>query len=242
MVMELTETEKEMLYNAIAQDTLNRTSQMKKQHNEMSLAKISLRYKTVETDENGIVISANSAPIPAVSVEHVTYETASNIEELYSNVCFEVTSSSINTIKVLNQLGFEKYTTLTQPQGIKAVVAVTGSPYYETRGANMWYTASTFDDFGFADHINWIDSKESYFDPQQVAQIADSCTSTIYGPSIKGNEPFFMVLFVNDDIDLRYVFEQQPEVACYYMTYDNAPQFVKDEFVKHIDNGGYIIK
>ena len=183
-----------------------------------------------------------TAPIPAVSVEHVTYETASNIEELYSNVCFEVTSSSINTIKVLNQLGFEKYTTLVQPQGIKAVVAVTGSPYYETRGANMWYTASTFNDFGFADHINWIETKENYFDAEQIAQIAQSCTSTIYGPSIKGNEPFFMVLFVNDDIDLRYVYEQQPEVACYYMTYDNAPQFVKDEFVKHIDNEGYVIK
>lgn len=242
-ILDLTESEKEMLYNAIAQDTLNRTSQMKKQHSEMSLAKISLRYRTVETDKNGIVISENSAPIPAMSEKSgYTYEVAANIEELYSNVCFEVTSSSINTIKALNQLGFEKYTTLTQPEGIKAVVAVTESPYYETRGANMWYTASTFNDFGFADHINWTDSKESYLDPQQVAQIADSCTSTIYGPSISDREPFFMVLFVNDDIDLRYVYEQQPEVACYYMTYDNAPQFVKDEFVKHIDNEGYVIK
>ncbi|MBR2028758.1 MAG: hypothetical protein IKA10_07235 [Oscillospiraceae bacterium] len=241
MRLELTGSEKEMLYNAIAQDTLNRTSQMKKQHNEMSLAKISLRYKTVETDRNGIVLSENSASIPAASV-HYTYETVANIEELYSGVCFEVTSSSINTIKALNQLGLEKYTTLAQPQGIKAVVAISGSPYYDTRSANFWLSAKSFDDLGFADHINWTENQKGYFDPQQVAQIADSCTSTIYGPSIKEREPLFMVLFVNEDIDLRYIYDEQPEVICYYMTYDNAPQFVKDEFAKYIYDGGYVIK
>ena len=240
-ILDLTETEKEMLYNAIAQDTLNRTSQMKKQHSEMYLAKISLRYRVVKTDSNGIVLAENSMAVPESSV-HYTYDTAYSEEELYNNVCFEVTSSSINTIKALKELGLEKYTTLTQPEGIKAIVAVTGSPYYETSGANFWSTAKYFNDIGFADNINWNESKEGYLDAEQVAQIAGSCTSTIYGPSIKNREPIFEVLFVNDDIDLRYVYDQQPEVACYYMTYDNAPQFVKDEFAKHIDNGGYVIK
>ena len=240
MILNLTDSEKEMLYNAIGQDVLNRTSQMKKQQDEMYLAKISLRYRTVETDGNGIVLSENSAPIPASS-EQYRYTTEKYENELYTNVCFEVTSSSINTIKALKVLGLEQYTTITQPEGIRAVVSVSSSPYYETRGTHFWTTGNNFNDFNFADHINYTESRENYFDAEQISQIAESCTSTIYGPSIKESEPIFCVAFVNDDIDLRYVYEQLPEVACYYMTYEDAPQFVKDEFAKHIDNGGYVI-
>lgn len=244
-ILQLTESEKELLYNAIAQDTLNLTSQMKKQHDEMSLAKINLVYKAIRTDENGIVLSADSSPLVLVETAAAApyYEEKETYQyDLYSNVFFEVTSASINTIKALNQLGLTQYTALAQPENLKAVVSLGSAPYYDTRSANFWTTGSRFGDIPFAENIDWSEHKNSYYDAQQVAQIADGCTSIVYTPSIEENEPVFAVVFTDADTDLRHIYETQAECICYYMTYNNAPQFIKDEFARHIKEGGWEVK
>ena len=228
--LDLTESEKELLYNAIAQDTLNRTSQMKKQHNEMSLARIALRYKSVKTDNHGVVIAENSAPSVMVAGKHY-YDSGDYWEyEMYSEVCFEVCESSINTIKALKQLGLEQYTTLTQPENMKAVVALDAAPYYSNVSANFWMTSNHFEEYGFADQINWNGRSKAYYDAEQIAQIAQACTSIVYSPAV-GDEAVFAVVFAQEDADLRNLYESQVECICYYMPYDQAPQFLKDDFI-----------
>ena len=229
-VLNLTESETELLYNAIAQDVLNRTSQMKKQHNEISLAKISLRYKSVKSDDRGVAIAEN---FESAAVVADAYHGESTIEyEMYSNVCFEVCESSINTIKALKELGLEQYTTLTQPQNMKAIVALDVGPYYSNRSANFWMTSANFDETGFADQINWQQRNMAYYDEEQIAQIADACTSIVYSPAV-ADEEVFAVVFAPEDADLRYVYENQIECICYYMPYSQAPQFIIDGFVQN---------
>ena len=243
--LELSESEKELLYNAIAQDTLNLTSQMKKQHSEMSLAKINMVYKTIKTDENGIVLSADSKPmvtVESVAVAPYYEEKETYAYDLYSNAYYEVTSASVNTIKALNQLGLTQYTTLARPDNIKAVVSLGSAPYYDTMSANFWTTGRRFSDISFAENIDWSERKNTYFDAQQIAQIADGCTSIVYTPSVAENEPVFAVVFTDADTDLRHIYETQAECICYYMTYDKAPQFIKDEFANHIQQGGWYVK
>jgi len=246
--LELDESEKEMLYNAIAQDTLNLTSQMKKQHSELSLAKINMVYKTIRTDENGIALSENSSPI-VVTVESAAgmpapyYEEKETYEyQLYSNAYYEVTSASVNTIRALKELGLAQYTQLSQPENLKAVVSLGSAPYYDTRSANFWTTGNRFTDLGFAENIDWSQYKNTYYDAQQVSQIAESCTSIVYSPAIEENEPVFAVVFTDADTDLRHIYETQAECSCYYMTYDEAPQFIRDQFAQYIQQGGWVVK
>jgi len=52
----------------------------------------------------------------------------------------------------------------------------------------------------------------------------------------------FAVVFTDADTDLRHIYETQAECICYYMTYDKAPQFIKDEFANHIQQGGWYVK
>ena len=135
----------------------------------------------------------------------------------------------------MQQLGLTQYTTVQIPQDMKAVVSIGSSPYYETTSANFWITSKNFDDYGFADHINYAQHKLLTTDAEEIAQIAEGCTSTVYSPSV-GEKPVFAVIFAKADADISHVYESEPECICYYLPYDEAPQFVKDYFAEYYED------
>lgn len=225
--LDLSDEDKQLLYNAIAQDVLNRTSQMKQQTDSIYLAKINFRYKKIDN------------PVPTSSgVDMVEYTYAyksgkyDNTDELYMGYCYEVTGDSINTIKVLNQLGLTQYTNPQQPENIKVVISPDVYNINATR--NFFMTGNVFDNYDIAYEIGWNAEKTVYTDAQQIAQIIDSCTSTVYAPNgdPKGYErkKLMWLAIIDADADINSSEANDSNCACYYMSYEKAPQFVKDNY------------
>ncbi len=213
--LKLSDIETKLLYDAMAQDTLNITSQMKAQNKGISLAKIELVYKKM----------SEISDYP----ENDYGKTGNNVN-MYENVCFDVTQNCVNTITALNQLGLKKYTKLEVPQNLKAIVVIGMAPYYDIWTDNFWHTANIFNNRGIAEDILWYDSKIIYTQPEKIELLSENSTSALYSPSVRDNA-VFSVLFTTENIETDGITAEDIKCAAYYMAFNDAPQFVKDDFV-----------
>ena len=148
-------------------------------------------------------------------------------DELYMGYCYEVTGDSINTIKALNQLGLTQYTNPQQPENIKVVISPDVYNINATR--NFFMTGNVFDNYDIAYEIGWNAQKAVYTDAQQIAQIIDSCTSTVYAPNGYPKKLMWLAI-IDADADINSLEANDSNCACYYMPYEKAPQFVKDKY------------
>ncbi len=199
--IKLDDAGKELLYNAIAQDTLNYTSQMRCQQKGNILAQIKVNYKSVFDKKNKQTF------------------------EKYENVIFNVTESNINTIKALQELGLEQYTTINIPEDVKAVVGVSHDIYM----SKSLYTP--LGQYYYDEYYMMKDMMDVqtiiYEDLEMIKEISENTSSMLYRPSINGI--YFSVVFIPTSYNSN---ENLTETMQYVMSYENAPEFVKRDVEK----------
>ncbi|MBE6887063.1 MAG: ABC transporter permease [Ruminococcaceae bacterium] len=226
----LTDAQKSKLYNAMAQDTLNITRQMKDQRVGPVFARISVNYKEMSEEVYKNLIKMET-PVVAVRVEEkVSYaEPYNNDYPLYENVVFDVTQDCINTIRVLEELGFGQYTTPATSENMKAVVVALTSPLdYNTQNP-YWQTNTNFDQHYLADQFRWEEPSRvrEYTSAEKVAQLADASRVSLYAPRQDG--VFYAVMFIEEGIDWRSMEYGEYEMMVYYIQANKAPDFVKSD-------------
>lgn len=226
----LTDAQKSKLYNAIAQDTLNITRQMKDQRSGAILARISVNYKEMSDEVYRDLIKMQTEAVSVMVEEKVSYtEPYNNDYPLYENVIFDVTPDCINTIRALEELGLGQYTTPAPTENMKAIVVALTSPIDYNTQDPYWQTNAGFDQYYYADHFRWEDTSRvrEYTDAEKVAQLADASQVSLYAP--RQNGTFYAVMFMEDGIDWRSMEYGEYEMMVYYISANKAPDFVKND-------------
>ena len=236
--VKLSDEDKALLYEAIVKDTLNITRQMKDQRTGPVLARIRVNYSddldVIEKYLNVPQSGFSSIRAPQVAVMETTsayyYAKEKNQMSLYNNVLFDVTEDCINTIAALKKVGLEQYTTLTMPEGMKAVVMYTYYPYRESRQAPYYRTNTAFDQFDFAETVRWeeADRIKAYTDTEKISQLADTSRVRLYAPA--QTESFYAVIFMDEDVDFRESEVGDYEYMAYYISGNDAPDFIEKDF------------
>ena len=238
--VKLSDADKALLYEAIAKDTLNITRQMKDQRTGPVLARIRVNYSddldVIEKYLNVPQAGFSSIRAPQVAMMETTadyyYAKEKNQMSLYSNVIFDVTEDCINTIAALKKVGLEQYTTLTMPEGMKAVVMYTYYPYRESREAPYYRTNTFFDQFEFAETVRWeeADRVKSYTDAEKISQLADISRVRLYAPA--QTENFYAVIFMDEDVDFRESEVGDYDYMAYYLSGNDTPDFIEKDFAE----------
>lgn len=223
----LSAQQKLKLYNAIAQDTLNITRQMKDQRSGTILARISVNYKEMSDEIYKTIVKSETAAVMVEQVSLYAVPHDSNYT-LYENVIFDVTPDCINTIRVLEELGLGQYTTPAPTENMKAIVVALASPIDYTNNP-YWQTNTGFDQYYYADHFRWEDTSRvrEYTDAEKVAQLADASQVSLYAP--RQNGTFYAVMFMEENIDWRSMEYGEYEMMIYYISANKAPDFVKND-------------
>lgn len=243
LVNNLTDSQKTKLYNAMAQDTLNITRQMKDQHRGPVLARIGVNYIDVTSEDfNGMLKKSETNMIESVTVEIAAngyYHGDKYPNELYRNVIFNVTPDCINTIKALEEIGLGQYTTLTMPENMQAVVLACYSPLDYDSNKPYWKTDKYFDQTYDFDMFRYEDKNRvvEYSDPQQLAQLAESCQVSLYGPS--QSKTFYAVAFMEKGTDWEILDRESLDCMIYYISGNNVPDFVKNDLAAHYNEDNY---
>ena len=224
----LTAQQKLKLYNAIAQDTLNITRQMKDQRSGTILARISVNYKEMSDEIYKTIVKSETAAVMVEQVSSYAVPHDSNYP-LYENVIFDVTPDCINTIRVLEELGLGQYTTPAPTENMKAVVVALTTPIDYNTNNPYWQTNTGFDQYYYADHLRWEDTSRvrEYTDAEKVAQLADASQVSLYAP--RQNGTFYAVMFMEEGIDWRSMEYGEYEMMIYYISANKAPDFVKND-------------
>ena len=238
--VKLSDEDKELLYSAIAQDTLNITRQKKDQRTGPVLARIQINYSSdLDVIEKYINVPQNSfssfrAPQAAAVETTSAYYHAKekNQMALYDNVLFDVTEDCINTISALKNIGLEQYTTLTVPEGIKAVAMYTYYPYRESRQAPYYRTNTYFTQYEFAENARWEEPErvKIYTDADKVSQLAQASKARLYAPAQK--DCYYAVVFMDEDVDFHIKEADDYDFMAYYVSANDAPDFIKKDFAK----------
>lgn len=246
----LTEAQKEKLYNAMAQDTLNITRQMKDQRKGPVLARIGINYVTInnvvgnytrgEEAETTVVSEASAVEIKqytqyAYDRSNYDYE----YTQLYTNVVFDVTQDCINTIRALEELGLGQYTTLTVPENLKAVVFAAYHPLDYNYNKPYWATNWNFEQYEIIDNLRYEETLRirEYTETDQINQLVSSSQTSLYAPSQKNT--FYVVAFVDKDVEWRETEVAAYNAMCYYISSNNAPEFVKSDLSDYADGSIY---
>lgn len=227
----LTEEQKAKLYNAIAQDTLNITRQMKDQRTGPVFARISVNYKeSSEAAQKALAQKAKAAGEAAeITVAREGVEPVTDGYPVYENVVFDVTQDCINTIRVLEELGLSQYTALTVPENMKAVVLAATTPLDYNTQRPYWLTNTDIDQYNLIDAFRWEDVTRvaEYTDSAQVAQLVQNSQVSLYAP--RQNRTFYAVMFVENDVDWRGLEVGEYDCMVYYISSNKAPDFVKED-------------
>lgn len=238
LLRNLTDSEKAKLYNAIAQDTINITRQMKDQRKGAVFARIQINYNNDKAAVAAALAHHQQMTAQKEATEETTVELAAphyagyskeKYDSVYTNVVFDVTQDCINTIRVLTELGLEQYTQFTLPQDKFAVVMpVYFSFNYDDRNP-YWRANTKFDQYEIMDNLRWEDMERIalYTDEQKIDQLAKLCQTSLYMPAQKYYP--YAVAFIDKDADWREIDVKDFDFAVYYMSDANAPDFVKKD-------------
>ena len=238
--VKLGDEDKALLYEAIAKDTLNITRQMKDQRTGPVLARIRINYSddldVIEKYINTPQPFINSIRAPKVAVMETTeayyHAKENNAMALYHGVLFDVTEDCINTIAALKQIGLEQYTAITMPEGMKAVVMYTYYPYRESRQAPYYRTNTSFEQFEFAETVRWeeADRVKTYTEAEELGQLASTSRTRLYAPAQE--KCFYAVIFMDEDVDFRESEVGDYDYMAYYISGNDAPDFIDKDFAK----------
>ena len=241
----------EKLYDAIAQDTLNVTRQMKDQHSGPVLARIEIIYKDDgETVAEYLNSRAGAEPkngevmIPQVEAATAPYYNIEkeDVNPLFHNVIFDVTEGCINTIAALKELGYEEYTTLTIPEDMVAYVQYLYYPMDGSHNDIYWQTNKYFNQIAFYDNMRWNENErtEEFSDPQQLSELSAASRTVLYGAG--QDKEFYMVLFCEKGTDFKYTESEDAQFMAYYISGEDIPDFVQFENLDRdwVERVGYI--
>ena len=241
----LTDSQKAKLYEAIALDTLNITRQMKDQRRGPVISRISVNYNRVNKADFAASAEINEEEVSvAVKAEiaigdSIHYEQEKNTGELYQNVIFSVTQDCINTLKVLEEIGYGEYTTLTMPENMQAVVYACYSPIDYDSDKPYWITDKFFDQAEDFDMFRYDDGGRirEYTDPQQLMQLAQESQVSLYGPS--QSKTFYAVAFMEKGTDWRDAEREKVDCMIYYISGNNAPDFIVNALADYYTDDNY---
>lgn len=151
----------------------------------------------------------------------------------YSNVAFPILSTATNTIKVLKDLNIYDGLAPKISDDVKVIITANMSygPYWQNNMGNIIYsTIHSFENSNNANSYEYMikDLKysESYFEtenPQQINEIASLVTN-----AVKETEQNLLVVFYNKNAT-DYDSFLNSEKAYYYLSYDNAPDYIKQK-------------
>ena len=239
----LTKAQKEKLYNAIAQDTINITRQMKDQRMGPVLARIGINYVTLN-EAVGNYVKSEETTAAVVSLEtaeivgrYTNY--AYDYERMYTNVVFDVTQDCINTIRVLEELGLGQYTTLEVPENLRAVVFASYHPLDYSSNKPYWTTNWSFEQYEFMEPLRYEEPTRiaEYTVSEQISQLVNNSQTGIYAPSQE--KILYSVTFIDADVDWRSLEMGEYDFMSYYITSNNAPDFVKQDLALYADEPIY---
>lgn len=210
--LNLNDEQRNMLYNAIAQDTLNMTSQMKTQQKGIIYARISINYKNIEEKPK---LENNKPQNQLVEMPE------------YTDVVFNVTDASINTINALKQIGLEQYTQINIPEDVSVIVAP-NCEYYNSVIVEEDYSSS-FDTYPDMYDLDPVNSKR-YEDVDKLKQLAETSSTIMYMPSEENR--YFSVYFVPKDFVFNGEEYNPKNIMAYYLSYKDVPDFIKQDFTE----------
>ncbi len=213
--LNLNDEQRNILYNAIAQDTLNMTSQMRIQEKGVIYAKIAVNYKILSSKK--------------INKEYKNLAYTIDERPEYTGVVFNVTQSSINTINALKQIGLEQYAQLNIPEDVNVIV----KPSFEFFNSILAEeNASSFENYNssiydVADIYHIAEGEfKRYEDIDKIKQVVDKSSTAMYLPSSENR--YFDVFFVPKDFNPKDVIIEN--TMSYYLSYKDAPDFIKQDF------------